>query len=188
MTLTEPAVIVTGRLVRLREKREEDARQDYEWRTDPELATYDATRPMTMSFRSYLRTYREELEHPTRYRRSLVIEDLESGRHIGNVMYYGYEDELNQAELGITIGDRAFWSRGCGTDAVRCMLRHVFRDREMQRVYLHTLQWNERAKHAFHSAGFRPVRPVHRGGYDFILMDIRAEEFEAAERAESDTR
>lgn len=77
MTLTEPAVIVTGRLVRLREKREEDARQDYEWRTDPELATYDATRPMTMSFRSYLRTYREELEHPTRYRRSLVIEDLE---------------------------------------------------------------------------------------------------------------
>ena len=38
--------------------------------------------------------------------------------------------------------------------------------------------WNERAKHAFHRAGFRPVRAVHRGGYDFVLMDIRAEEFD----------
>ena len=82
------------------------------------------------------------------------------------------------------LGSRCQFSGGCGTDAVRCMLRHMFRDREMQRVYLHTLQWNERAKHAFHRAGFRPVRPVHRGGYDFILMDIRADEFEATERQE----
>ena len=38
MTRTQPAVIATGKLIRLREKQIEDAKQDYDWRRDPELA------------------------------------------------------------------------------------------------------------------------------------------------------
>ncbi len=51
MTTTAPRVIGTGELVRLREKQLEDAKRDYEWRRDPELARYDAARPLTMSYR-----------------------------------------------------------------------------------------------------------------------------------------
>ena len=180
MTQTRPQVIATGTLVRLREKQLEDARADYDWRRDPELATYDAARPISMSFRAYTETVSDEIDHPSPYRRSFAIEDLETGRHIGNVMYYGYDRQRAEAELGITIGLRAYWSRGFGTDAVRTILGHLFGPMRLKRVYLHTLTWNDRAQQAFERAGFSKVREVHRAGYDFYLMEIHADEFDAS--------
>ena len=112
--------------MRLREKQIEDAWRDYSWRKDRELADYDATRPITMTFRAYTATITEDLRRPSKFRRTFAIEDRESGRHIGNVMYYGYDSYLGEAELGITIGERAYWSRGYGSEAVRCLLGHLF--------------------------------------------------------------
>ena len=171
MTATAPRVVETGQLVRLREKTLEDARQDYEWRRDPELAAFDAAQPLQMSYRAYLATIAEELKHPSSYRRSFAIEAVESGRHIGNVMFYGHDQTLRQSELGITIGDRSYWERGYGSDAVLAMLRYLFRDLRLNRVYLHTLTSNLRAQAAFRRAGFRDVRLVRRDGYEFRLME-----------------
>ena len=180
MTAPPPRVVTTGELIRLREKHIDDARRDYEWRRDPELATYDAARPLTLSFRAFVTTLTEDLASPTNYRRSFAIEELEGGRHIGNVMYYGYDATRNEAELGITIGVREYWSRGYGTDAVRCMLHYLLGERGMDRVYLHTLSWNHRAQAAFSRAGFRRIRTVHRDGKDFELMEVHRNAFEAA--------
>lgn len=176
MTTTSPRIIVTGTLVRLREKQIDDARRDYEWRRDPELARYDAARPLAMSYRAFVSTMSEDLQFTSAYRRSFAIEEIAGGKHIGNVMYYGYDAMLREAELGITIGDRDYWSKGYGTDAVRSMLRYLFSERDLRRVYLHTLSWNHRAQAAFRNAGFRHVKKVHRDGHDFELMEIRREE------------
>ncbi|MSQ36086.1 MAG: N-acetyltransferase [Dehalococcoidia bacterium] len=181
MTSTKPTVFATGQLVTLREKQPDDARRDYEWRRDPELAAYDAARPISISFRAFAATLSDELQSPSTYRRSFAIEDSESGRHIGNVMYYGYDAVRQEAELGITIGDRDYWSRGFGTDAVATMLLYLFRERGLQRVYLHTLSWNHRAQAAFTRAGFRFVRAVHRDGHDFQLMEVHRAEVLGAE-------
>ncbi len=171
MTATQPRVVAQGLLVRLREKTIDDAERDYAWRCDPELARYDAARPLTVRFSNFVATMREELQFPTIHRRTFAIEDLESGRHIGNVMYYAYDGFAMEAELGITIGDRDYWGHGYGTDVVRSMLSYLFDELRLRRVYLHTLSWNERAQAAFANAGFRPVRPVSRGGYQFVYME-----------------
>jgi len=178
VTTTTPRVIAQGRLVRLREKQAEDARRDYKWRKDRELAAYDATRPITMTYRAFLTTLTEDLCHPSTYRRTYAIEDREAARHIGNIMYYGYDSLLREAELGITIGDRDYWARGYGTDAVCVLLAHAFDALDLRRVYLHTLTSNIRAQRAFGRAGFRRVRSVRRGGYDFERMEILREDFE----------
>ncbi len=183
MTATAPRVIAEGRLVRLREKQIEDAWRDYSWRKDRELADYDATRPIAMTFRAYTATLTEDLRRPSRFRRTYAIEDRENGRHIGNVMYYGYDSYLGETELGITIGERAYWSRGYGSEAVRCLLGHLFAELELRRVYLHTLTTNTRAQHAFRRAGFRRRRSVRRDGYDFERMEISREEYAIQERA-----
>ena len=177
MTSTVARIIASGRLVRLREKQIEDARRDYKWRKDRELADYDATRPITMTFRAYVATVSEDLRHPSSYRRTFAIDDLESGKHIGNIMYYGYDSFLNEAELGITIGERAYWAKGFGSDAVRCLLGYLFDDLEIHRVYLHTLTSNIRAQHAFRRAGFRRLRSIRRDGYDFERMEITRKDF-----------
>jgi len=185
MTATAWRVVASGALVRLREKRLEDAEQDYEWRRDRELAEYDAAHPLTMSLPNFLSTIESELKSPAQHRRSLAIEELDGDTHIGNLMYYGYNRSRRETEIGITIGDRDYWSRGYGTDAVRALLGYLFRELELGRVYLHTLTWNERAQRAFQRAGFRRVREVRRGGYDFVLMEILEEQFGQGETEQS---
>jgi len=172
VTATQTQVIATGTLVRLRAKQIDDAENDYAWRCDPELAAYDAARPLRASFKTFVSTMREELNYPTMHRRTFAIEDLEGERHIGNVMYYGYDPRSGEAELGITIGERDFWSSGYGTDSVHTLVEYLFQEIGLTRVYLHTLSWNYRAQRCFERAGFQRVREVQRGGHEFILMEI----------------
>ena len=48
----------------------------------------------------------------------------------------------------------------------------------MKRVYLHTLDWNERAQKSFGKSGFRQVKRVRKRGLDFIQMEVLREEWE----------
>lgn len=174
--------LIRGARVRLREKRLADAANDYAWRSDPELARYDAAQPLRIDFRDFLLIYGEDLLHPSPLRHSYGIED-EHGRHIGNVMYYNVDHRRKQAELGITIGARDCWSRGYGSDAVRALLRHVFAATDLTRIVLNTLRWNERAQAAFAKAGFRATGRDRRDGFDFVVMEALRDEFLAADAA-----
>ncbi len=166
-----PPVHVEGRLVVLREKRLEDARDDYSWRADPKLAVYDAVPPLKMSWEDFERIYKEELRYPPPRQLTLSIIDR-AGVHIGNCMYYDMDEARGQAELGIMIGRREYWGQGYGRDAVSTLLRHMFENPILKRVYLHTLTWNVRAQKAFQSCGFTSVREVLRNGHTFILMEV----------------
>jgi RimJ/RimL family protein N-acetyltransferase len=181
VTATESQIVAVGTLVRLRVKQLDDAENDYAWRCDPELAAYDAARPLRASFKTFSATMREELSYPATHRRTFAIEDLQSERHIGNVMYYGYDPRAGEAELGITIGERDFWSSGYGTDSVRTLVNHLFEELGLNRIYLHTLSWNYRAQRCFERAGFQRVRDVQRGGHEFILMEITPDSPSATE-------
>ena len=166
-----PLVNEEGEKVRVREKRVEDIQNEYSWRVDPELSRLDATKPMTMSYEDFFRYSKEEMQFPNYRSKRLAVETLE-GVHIGNIMYYDLNMQNRQAEVGIMIGDKDYWSNGYGTDTVNTLLRHLFTILELDRVYLHTLSWNYRAKASFAKSGFKLVRNVKRGGQDFILMEV----------------
>ncbi len=169
--------MIRGEKVVLREKRIEDAADDYAWRTDEELSRLDATRPINLPYEDFLRYSREELEYPNPRSRRLAIDTLE-GKHIGNCMYYDIDLRQGEAELGIMIGDRNYWSKGYGTDSVNALLEHIFTTTPIKRVYLHTLEWNHRARRSFAKSGFREVKKVRRSGMDFIFMEIYRSEWE----------
>lgn len=157
----------------------DDAEADYSWRIDPELASLDATRPVTLTFTEYLRYHRDDVNYPSPWSVRMAIDTLD-GRHIGNCMYYDINNEKSQCELGIMIGDRDYWSKGYGTDVVKIALTRIFTATELERVYLHTLTHNFRAQKSFVKAGFVPAREVKRDGYEFVLMEIWRKEWEAA--------
>jgi RimJ/RimL family protein N-acetyltransferase len=173
VTTTVEGEVARGELIVLREKRLGDARDDYRWRTDAELARFDAARPFAATFEDYMALYRDELTYPSPYRRSLALEDAD-GRHIGNVMYYNIDAMRREAEIGITIGERDYWSHGYGTDAVRTLVRHILRVTGFRRVYLKTLDWNVRAQRAFEKAGFQVCGRSRRGGNVFVVMEFLA--------------
>ncbi len=161
----------------LREKRVSDIADDYRWRTDAELAELDATRPIHMSYSDFERYSKEELAYPAVRSKRLAV-DTSDGLHIGNVMFYDIDLRSGEAELGIMIGDKDYWSQGYGTQTVGLLLDHMFEAYSFNRVYLHTLAWNERAQKSFHKSGFRDVKPVRRSGLDFIRMEIWRQEWE----------
>ena len=170
--------MIRGKKVLIREKRLEDARDDFAWRTDEELARLDATEPMRMSYDAFLRYSREELSYPSPSSKRLSI-DTEEGQHIGNCMYYDIDHKGGQTELGIMIGDREYWSKGYGTDSVDALLEHIFTTTSLGRIYLHTLDWNQRARRSFAKSGFREVKHVRRSSMDFVRMEVNREEWES---------
>lgn len=170
-------VQVNGKKVILREKRIEDAADDYAWRIDDELARLDATRPISMSFDDFMRYSQDELAFPSPRSRRFGV-DAHDGTHIGNCMYYDVDMRRGEAELGIMIGKREYWSKGYGTDTVDTLLNYIFTTTPLTRMYLHTLEWNERARKSFTKSGFREVKKVRRSGLDFIQMELWRSEWE----------
>ena len=174
---SDDEVFIKGERVIIREKRIADVPEDYAWRVDEELARLDATRPLNMAYDAFLRYSEEELAFPNPRSKRLAI-DTHDGKHIGNCMYYDIDLRRGEAELGIVIGDRDYLSQGYGTDCVNSLLDHLFINLSFNRVYLHTLEWNHRARRSFAKSGFREVRSVRRSGMDFIFMEVSRTDWE----------
>ena len=177
-------VFIRGSKVVLREKRIEDAPDDFAWRTDEELAKLDATRPLNMTYDDFVRYARTEIDDPGPRSKRLAIDTLD-GRHIGNFMYYDLDLRRGEAELGIMIGDRNYWGKGYGSDAMRAVQDYIFTHTTLTRVYLHTLEWNERARRSFARAGMRDVKTVRRSGMKFVRMEMLRHEWEGLREAEA---
>jgi len=166
-------VVARGRRTTIRRKRLTDAGDEYRWRSDPELAQFDASRPVQTAFDIYLRNWSFDYRFTDMARRSFAIED-ESGCHIGNIMYYNIDSVRSEAEIGISIGERDRWSQGYGSDAVEALGQALLRAGVVLRLYLHTLDWNRRAQRAFEKAGFVASGTSWRDGSTFIVMELRS--------------
>ena len=173
--------MLSGHKVILRRKKLSDARNDYRWQADPELARLDATPLLTVSYDRYLLDYTTALRSPVPARRVFAIETSE-GRHIGNCVYYHIDEARGEAEVGIMIGERDYWDKGYGTDAVTALVNHIFRETALRRLYLKTLEWNQRARKCFRKCGFSPCGSMNRNGYQFALMELHRKEWQRLQR------
>ncbi|MFC2000788.1 GNAT family N-acetyltransferase [Chloroflexota bacterium] len=165
------ASVITGKRVILRSKRLEDAWDDYAWKCDPDLAKLDATSPLSIPFSIYYTSYSQDLRYEGDMDHRYAIDSLE-GKHIGNCSCYNIDHMRGEAELGILIGDPDYWDKGYGSDAVITLVNHVFQERHMNRIYLHTLEDNLRAQRCFEKCGFVALRQVTKGMHRFILMEV----------------
>lgn len=168
--------------VRLRPKQLKDAINDYSWRRDQELASLDAVQPLTLPFPEYLRCYAEELSRNAGEDRYFAIETAR-GKHIGNCMYYRVSHQAREAQLGIMIGDQAYWCRGYGTAAVCQLLEHIFTTTGLERVYLRTLEANLRAQRCFEKCGFRRCGQMTQEGHSFVAMEIYRQRWQELRKA-----
>jgi RimJ/RimL family protein N-acetyltransferase len=157
--------------VKLREKRLADVPLDFSWQIDPELVQLDAAPLLSLSFQQYLSEYTRELRYPSLTRQRFAIETLD-GKHIGNCTYYGIDGAKGETELGIMIGDRAYWDKGYGTSAVTAIVNYIFQQTKLKRIYLKTLESNTRAQKCFTKCGFTPYGHLKRDGYNFLLMEL----------------
>ena len=169
--------MITSTKIKLRDKRLADALDDYAWGTDAKLAELDAAPVLTTTFHQYLADYTCALHHPPPKRYPFAIETIE-GKHIGNCVYYNVNKANKDSELGIMIGNRNYWDKGYGTEAVTILLRHIFGETKLNRVYLKTLDSNQRARRCFEKCGFIPYGHMNKDGYNFVLVEIHRQQWE----------
>ena len=163
--------MVDSSKVVLRNKRMSDAGDDYIWHKDPELSRLDATGPLDCTFEEFLADYAGEVQYPSANRQPFAIETPD-GKHIGNCVYYNVDDEKSQAELGIMIGEREYWSEGYGTETMTALIELVFRRTRLDRLYVKTLKTNLRAQKCFSKSGLAACGSLEQDGYSFLLMEI----------------
>jgi ribosomal-protein-alanine N-acetyltransferase len=163
--------------IRFRSKRLSDAKDDYAWQTDSELAELDAATTLNMTYQQYLSEYSFELCYPSSTRHEFAVDTVE-GQHIGNCVYYNVNAVEGKAELGIMIGNRDYWNQGYGTEVVNLLLDHIFGKTNLERIYLTTLTWNIRAQKCFKKCGFNECGQVVRDEHTFILMVVYREDWE----------
>jgi [ribosomal protein S5]-alanine N-acetyltransferase len=163
--------------IKLRHKRLSDAKEDYSWQTDPELAELDAALVLKMNYQQYLSEYTFDLCYPTSNRHEFAIES-NSGEHIGNCVYYNVDKAESKAEIGIMIGKREYWNQGYGVESINLLLQYIFNHTGLERVYLTTLKWNIRAQKCFEKCGFHQCGSLARDGSDFFLMMLYKDEWE----------
>ncbi len=166
-------VAVSARL-RIRERRIEDAPAEYAWRRDPEIARYDATAPLILPYPEFVQQFDRDLRFANPARRAYALETL-AGEHIGALMYYNADHVSGTAEYGISIGSAEHRGLRLGTEATVAFLRFAWRTLPLRRIYLHTLEWNERALRSFERAGFRQTEVTLRRGERFVRMEAKRE-------------
>ena len=111
--------------------------------------------------------------------------DKPTGKFIGQCALFQFDHTAQTCMLGITIGDKAYWGRGYGRDAVRVLLDYAFRLRNMRRVCLSVNGNNERGMRAYKACGFIEEGRLRShvwsdGAYiDLVYMGVLRTEWDA---------
>ncbi len=84
------------------------------------------------------------------------------------------------------IGDRDYWDKGNGTDAVMALVHHIFNNTWLNRLHLKTLDWNLRAQKCFEKSGFTPCGKSSQDAYNFVLMEITRRQWQERTRSTED--
>jgi len=183
------AALFSGELVRLVAPDVEFAAEAfYRWVQDSEyqrLLDNDPARMVSVKkFKEWMEKDFVEKE-PTDFC-LFMIRMLAEDRLIGFVGLDGIRWNHGDSYVGIGLGEREYWGKGYGTDAMRLALRYAFDELNLHRVSLSVFEYNPRAIRSYEKAGFvvegRARQFLNRDGrrWDLIYMGILREEWEEA--------
>ncbi|MGN6757780.1 MAG: GNAT family N-acetyltransferase [Thermomicrobiales bacterium] len=109
-----------------------------------------------------------------------------AGEPIGRIGYVDLDRRNRHAEIAIQIGERAYWGRGYGSDAILAFLGYLFHELNLHKVWLRTETYNTRAQRAYEKCGFQRDgvlrEHVFLGGqyHDSVIMSITEDEYRTA--------
>jgi len=176
--------MIYGEKVRLRAIEKSDLERYVQWFNDPEVTRF-LGRHMPMSMADEERWF-DSQQKLSAEGRAMALDAMDGKRwvHIGGAGLHDIDWQSRFAEAGISIGDKRYWNRGFGTDAMRTLLRHGFDGLNLHRIYLRVFVDNERAIAIYRHLGFSEEGRLRkhffrRGEYhDMLVMGILQPEWE----------
>jgi len=167
--------------VRLRPHTEADLPNYVEWLNDPEVTQFTVLEAGSVTLEGEREWFRA-ISAPDCTARNWAIEM--DGRHVG-VCSLIPDDSRQTAGFGIIIGDKTQWGKGCGTAALREVMRIGFQEMGLHRIQLTVSAENARGLRCYEKCGFRHEglarkSRLKRGEWrDIVSMAILREEWES---------
>lgn len=162
--------MIEGDRIRLWPLERHDLLKNYQWANDRELIRLAGMNPLPKSVFEIERWFEGVAANPEV--RMFSIKTPE-GEYLGNIELRDLDLRCGRAEVGILLGERGWWGRGCGTDAIRALCVFAFRELRMHRLYARVLTTNPRALRAFEKCGFRPEGVEREAHYqDGRFLDV----------------
>ncbi len=112
-----------------------------------------------------------------------AIATVADNKLIGGTGLFNFSWTSRSAEVGISIYNPEFWSKGYGVESLNLILGFAFQHLNLNRVELEVFEFNKRAYKCYLKVGFREVGRKREslfieGQYhDAILMDILRKEW-----------
>jgi RimJ/RimL family protein N-acetyltransferase len=176
--------MLQGEKVRLRPMSRDDLKRLWEFNNDLEVELASGgDPPIPQSFARLQAEFDADAGKGGRDGPKFAIDA--DDKFIGHCALFRFDDVARTCELGITIGDKSYWGRGYGRDAISVLLDYAFRLRNLHRVFLSVNGNNERAIRAYRASGFTEEGRLRahvwtQGRYeDLVQMGILDEEWNA---------
>ncbi|MGD8456953.1 MAG: GNAT family protein [Anaerolineales bacterium] len=175
--------MIIGKRIRFRAPEREDIPTFVNWINDPEVrAGLSLYLPMSIAeeeewFDNMLKT--PVNEHPL----SIEVKDKNDWVIIGNIGLFSFDNIARSAEVGILIGDKTYWNKGYGTEALKLLLKHGFETLNLNRIFLRVYEDNPRAIHCYEKVGFVHEGRMRQGRFtkgqfvDILFMSVLREEW-----------
>ena len=171
--------IVPGERIYLSHPLREDVPLFAHWFADLELTTYLGQPGKSYSLEQEQKWF-ESLAGRSDQLFAIVVRDGQ--RVIGSLGFKELDQRNGSAELGISIGDKAAWGQGYGSEAVRLLADYGLTFLGLHTIHLWFVAFNERGHRAYLKAGFREAGRIREAylldgkRYDKVLMDCTRED------------
>ena len=171
--------ILKGKKLILRPGQDKDIFYLINWYNDKELnrlAGWAEGRISTYSLR-------QNLAKAFGYDPMNLIIEAKNSKPIGTIQLYNFDEQNQSCKLGIRIGDRNYWGKGYGEDAINTILKYAFYNIDILRVSLKFYEYNIRASKCYLKCGFKYEGRTRKSAnidgefYDEIVMGILKSDF-----------
>lgn len=177
--------IIHGGRLRLRAVERADLDKFHAWINDPEV-TEGLALYLPMSMRDEESWFDGVAKRPPQ-EKPLAIECREGDgwKLIGNSGFFDIDSTARSGEIGIMIGEKSYWNKGYGTEAMTLLLKHGFETLNLHRIFLRVYASNPRAIRSYKKTGFTLEGRLReavfkRGRYDDVLiMSVLRSEWDA---------
>ena len=179
--------LLYGKLVRLTaENPDVVADKLFHWNQDTEWFRFLDTDPPRQFSEKKVKEFQERhLENESSNSLFLNIRTLKEDTLIGFVGLFDLFQHQGDSLVAIALGERSYWGKGFGTDAMQIMLRYAFCELNLRSVGLIVFEYNPRAIRSYEKIGFahegRIRGAILREGkrWDFLYMGLLREEWSA---------
>jgi len=182
--------LLQGKYVRLTaENPEVNASAEARWWQDSEyFRLLDSESPHLWSEKKLKEWFEKGLEKEDPHSFGFSIRTVEGDKVIGFVALFALSWKDGDTLAAIAIGEREYWGKGFGTEAMNLLLGYTFRELNLRRVGLIVFEYNLRAIRSYEKVGF-----IHEGRirgamlregkrWDWLMMGLLREEWEARQK------